>query len=103
MPNTKEQTTSVLYVVAKDAKTLKTSLEQAGYLDKRYRMTNAESGPSLASATGFIAVPVTKECVAMLDEASGKQPDWSRLLVARGQQKVPFSTAVLGQQQTKSL
>lgn len=99
MVDAKEQTTTVLYVLARHAKALKTALEQAGYLDKRYRMTKAESGPSLKRAMGFIAVPVTSECVAMLEEASDEQPEWSSLVVARGQQQVPFSTAVLGQQQ----
>ena len=84
---------------AKDAKTLKTKLEQAGYLDKRYRMTKAESGPSLHNAAGCIAVPVTLECVAILVDKEDEPPDWSTLVVARGQQEVPLSTALLGRQQ----
>lgn len=95
--NEKQTTTNVLYVPAKDAKTLKTNLEEEGYLDKRYRMTKAERGPSLENAAGVIAVPVTEECVAILEER-GVDAEWVALIVARGQQQVPFSTALLGQQ-----
>jgi len=90
-----EATTDVLFVTARNAKTLKTALEQAGYLDKKFRMAKAESGPSLENAGWHIAVPVTRECLATL-EGDDEQPKWSSLIVAKGQQPVPFSTAVLG-------
>lgn len=93
----KEQETNVLYVAAGNAKTIKTALEEAGYLDKRYRMIKAESGPSLEDPAGIIAVPVTNECMAALAN-NEELPDWFSLLVTTGIQKVPFSTAVLGQQ-----
>lgn len=99
---TKEQSsTDVFYVTARDAKTLKTALEQAGYLDKRYRMTKAETGPSLENTDGHIAVPVTRECLAIFEENRGEMLDWCSLIVARGRQQVPFSTAVLGRQQKR--
>jgi hypothetical protein len=88
----------VLYVTARDAKTLKTALERAGYLDKKFRMAKAESGPSLENAGWHIAVPVIPECLAMLENNSGDQPEWVSLVVAKGQQQVPFSSAALGQQ-----
>jgi hypothetical protein len=94
----KEQTTDVFYVTAGNAKTLKSALEDAGYLDKRYRMVKAESGPSLEDAVGHIAVPVTKECLAKFQEES-ETSEWYSLVVSRGEQVVPFSTAVLGRQQ----
>ena len=89
----KEERTSVLYVMARDAKALKTALEDAGYLDKNYRMTTAAA---FQNAGKHIAVPITEEGLAILE--NGKRPDWCSLVVARGTQKVPFSTAVLGRQ-----
>lgn len=90
--------TDVLYVTARDAKTLKTELERAGFLDKTFRMAKAESGPSLENAGWHIAVPVTSECLVMLEKDGADQPEWASFVVAKGQQQVPFSSAVLGQQ-----
>jgi hypothetical protein len=61
-------------------------------------MVKAESGPSLENAIGIIAVPVTKECLAKMQEES-ETPEWYSFVVSTGEQVVPFSTAVLGRQQ----
>lgn len=91
-------TTNVLYVSAANAKTLKNALEEAGHLDKQYRMTKAESGPSLKDALGIIAVPITRECLTALEDSDGELPEWYSLVITTGKQEVPFSTAVLGRQ-----
>ena len=92
----KEQTTSVLFVTTRNAKALKTALEEYKYLDKKFRMTKAD-GSVLENPANYIAVPVTDACLAALEEQSDP-PAWYSLVVAKGQQQVPFSTALLGRQ-----
>ena len=90
------QTTNVLYVTNQNAKTVKTALEYAGFLDKTYRMTKAD-GSILPDPSGHIAVPVTTECCDEI-QREGEPPAWYSLVVAIGEQEVPFSTAMLGRQ-----
>jgi hypothetical protein len=92
----KHQTTSVLYVTTRNAKALKTALEESGYLDKSFRMTKAD-GSVMEKPASYIAVPVTDECLAVLEEQSDP-PAWYSLVIAKGKQQVPFSTALLGRQ-----
>lgn len=92
----KDQTTSVLYVTTRNAKALKTALEESEYLDKSFRMAKAD-GSLLENPANHIAVPVTDECLAALEEQSDL-PTWYSLVVAKGKQQVPFSTVLLGRQ-----
>ena len=90
--------TDVVYVENKNAKSLKIGLEQASFLNRSFRMTRADSSATLQNEKPHIAVPITHECKERLfgsKSVTGKYP-WSSLISARGRQKVPFSTSVLG-------
>ena len=125
MPSRPASKTSVLYVRKKDAKLLKTRLEQAALLDKRFRMTPVEAsaaagadGADAAAASqrveaphDCIAVPVTRECVARTARDATCVNEWKdgrfqwpgsdgdvmgRLVVGLGEYACPHSTKMLG-------
>lgn len=83
-------------MTTRNAKALKTALEESQYLDKNYRMSKVD-GSLLEYPADHIAVPVTNECLAALEEQS-ELPDWYSLVVAKGEQQVPLSSALLGRQ-----
>jgi hypothetical protein len=83
-------------VTTGNAKDLKTALEESEYLDKNYRMTKAD-GSVLENPANHIAVPVTNECLTALEDPN-EQPVWYSLIVAKGKQRVPLSSALLGRQ-----
>jgi hypothetical protein len=95
--------TNVLYAESKDAKTLRTFLEEDGLLDKNYRMTKVDR---LATTKGedddriLIAVPVIQKAIESLK--SQNIPYWADLVIDSGCQKMPFSTAVLGSRKQKT-
>jgi len=72
----------VVYALKRNAKRAKTALDEAGFLDKNFRMVPAEADPNT------IALPVTKSFVMnnFLEE----------ILIGEGQQFCPFSTKVMG-------
>jgi len=88
-------TTNVLFVHPKNAKVVKTALEDSGFLDKRYRMTKTNGG--------IIAVPITQECIAATRATNdGTNIDsWLNLVESIGTHSVPFSTAMMGRQKRK--
>jgi len=89
----------VVYVLKKDAKTLKGMLECRNFLVKSRRMAPATTDGGLEDPTPYIAVPVTSDC---LDQLSGSDEvladngtaSWKCLVQGRGRQRLPFSTAV---------
>lgn len=84
----KEQVTNVIYVYKRDAKKVKTILEQHELLDKMYRLTKVDPDCFLASKSSVpkgdgadssveednellskcIAIPVVQECIALLQQ-----------------------------------
>ena len=125
MPSRPASKTSVLYVRKKDAKLLKTRLEQAALLDKRFRMTpvdaSAAAGADGAGAAAAsqrvealhdcIAVPVTRECMARTARDATCVNEWKddrfqwpdsdgdvmgQLVVGLGEYACPHSTKMLG-------
>ncbi|KAL7467225.1 hypothetical protein ACHAXS_007475 [Conticribra weissflogii] len=64
----------VLCVASRFAKKVKTELERLGYLDKRYKMVKVSGHPTgendaaNSSTDNMIALPVTENCIANLDE-----------------------------------
>lgn len=106
--------TSVLYVYRRDAKAIKSQLEEASLLDKRFRMLPTTSDAVVNSNDGVdttsvkddiisgicIAVPVTNECTEMYHQYSNTEqpspPIWTTRVVASGMHICPFSTSTLG-------
>lgn len=79
-------TCEVVYVSKRNAKTLKTQLEELYFLDKRYRLTDPvdlgvarlfEKGTVLALSS-CVAVPVSPVCIDLL-LAKHESGDWGRL------------------------
>eukprot|EP00816_Leptocylindrus_hargravesii_P000601 CAMPEP_0196827856 /NCGR_PEP_ID=MMETSP1362-20130617/94376_1 /TAXON_ID=163516 /ORGANISM="Leptocylindrus danicus, Strain CCMP1856" /LENGTH=284 /DNA_ID=CAMNT_0042208509 /DNA_START=533 /DNA_END=1384 /DNA_ORIENTATION=- len=96
-PNDACAETDVIYVASKDAKCLKTALESASYLDKRYRMKKADKNTPNSESCSCIAVPITKSCVEEVVNADGEKPIWyEKYALAFGKEVAPFSTVVLG-------
>eukprot|EP00978_Attheya_sp_CCMP212_P009431 scaffold22312_cov48-Attheya_sp.AAC.2 len=96
--------TQVLYVTTRNAKKLKNELERHDYLDTRYRMIKADERAPISDYTNHIAVPVTKDCFALVqhhhtldEEEQNIQPHWTLLVTGLGTQECPYSTKVLGQ------
>ena len=96
--------TQVLYVMTRNAKKLKNELEGHGYLDTRYRMIKADEKAPISDDTNHIAVPVTNDCVALVqhhytlnEEEQNLKPHWISLVSGLGSQECPYSTKVLGQ------
>lgn len=90
--------TDVVYVENKNAKHLKTALEQVSFLNRSFRMTKADSSALIQNEKPHIAVPITNECKERLfgnNHATEMYP-WASLISAQGRQKVPYSTSVLG-------
>jgi hypothetical protein len=95
--------TSVLYVQRRDAKMIKSHLEDNSQLDKRFRMVptnsdaiiqgsqrgNGEETMSQVISGQCIAVPVTQTCITNLDEYS-----WAERVVGTGLHYCPFSTSM---------
>jgi len=98
--------TTVAFVISIKAKQLKTALEAASFLDKRYRMTKATKSsqeflllPSEASQYGIVAVPILNECVsAVNDPVRREELSWMHLVAGFGTHEVPYSSSILGRQ-----
>jgi hypothetical protein len=85
----------VLYAKAQDAKQLKTTLADAGFLDKRYRMTKQENDVG-GEQVVVIAIPVTTECLEQWLANEWSSP----LVVGHGQEKeMPLSTSQFARKQ----
>uniref|UniRef100_A0A7S4TAT0 tRNA(Phe) 7-[(3-amino-3-carboxypropyl)-4-demethylwyosine(37)-N(4)]-methyltransferase n=1 Tax=Ditylum brightwellii TaxID=49249 RepID=A0A7S4TAT0_9STRA len=102
--------TNVLYVLNKNAKTLKNELENHSFLDKTYRMIKADSAVAasvgLMNSCSYIAVPITDACLTSLSQQKQKQQDdengvndssfsWLSLVAATGSQNVPYSSSFM--------
>jgi tRNA wybutosine-synthesizing protein 3 len=94
--------TRVVFVTKRNAKSLKTLLEESSLLDKTYRMTAADPLAPLSDPSLYIAVPVTKQCLDQLESMRGQAvdelPAWMRLVEGTGQQQVPYSTSCFARQ-----
>lgn len=86
--------TYVIFVRNKKAKELKVALEALGILDRRFRMTKAEDSTQFQSAVGMIAVPIIDDFHSIISRDDSTS--WTSLVEGSGTQKMPFSTAVLG-------
>jgi hypothetical protein len=95
-------TTNVVYVSKKNAKTLKTLLEEASLLDKRFRMTKAATNEDEA-LRDCIAVPITEVCSSIMMNERSQQPAWISLVEGRGRQPVPFSTGTFAGNKVKNV
>jgi hypothetical protein len=90
-------TTTVAFVCCKNAKQLKTALEAAGYLDKKYRMIRTMKEEDGQIDT--VAVPIISECMkAIKDPIQMKELSWVHLISGFGTHYVPYSPSLLGQQ-----
>jgi len=115
----------VLYCEKRNAKLVKTRLEELGLIDTTYRMTSADDDEFLQSklheppmkdlrslslqsdiisSRDCIAVPINQECMnAMLKESRiEKHDDWSNYVVRYGRQICPFKPSILGNSSTNS-
>lgn len=81
----------VLYVLRRNAKTVKVALEKEGLLHKQYRMTQPTPNSLQDSC---IAIPVTKECLEMAG-------DWISKVESTGRQYCPYSSAFMGNNRNK--
>ena len=98
--------TTVAFVISIKAKQLKTALEAASFLDKRYRMTMATKSSqeflllsSESSQYGLVAVPILNECVsAVNDPIRREELSWMHLVAGFGTYEVPYSSSILGRQ-----
>ena len=98
----------VVYVAARHAKEVKNELELLSYLDKRYKMVKVERRPHCIDNGGegqmehLVAIPITKEAVVTGPDnltTSSLRPEnksFQNLLVGRGKEMVPFSSASTG-------
>ncbi len=86
--------THVIFVRNKKAKELKMALEALGFLDRRFRMTKAEDSTQFQSAVDMIAVPIIDDFHSII--GTDDSTSWTSLVEGSGTQKMPFSTAVLG-------
>jgi Met-10+ like-protein len=95
---------SVLYVLKKNAKTVKTALEDHGWILKEFRMTPAveDAFPSNNNDDDAQVAYTYKDCLAIpivpdyLHQQSLSDCIWNRLIIGLGTQHCPFSTGVLG-------
>ncbi|KAL7581077.1 hypothetical protein ACA910_005880 [Epithemia clementina (nom. ined.)] len=95
--------TDVVFVSKRNAKLLRTHLEEAGMLDKRYRMTPAAEAATDAAAVGVeniqdcIAVPITSHGLSFYlsrDRAMGnKEEEFWSMVQEVGRRVMPLSTA----------
>jgi hypothetical protein len=84
----KSELTHIIIVAPPTAKEVKLKLAGLGWLDKRYRMTKV--------SPQSIAIPITADGFQFLSEVT--QPEtptesWYSLILDKGQQEMPFSTA----------
>ena len=79
-------TVDVLYVLRRNAKAVKVSLEKDGLIHKQFRMTKP-TDESISNTC--VAIPVTEECLT-------KTGTWTSMVVARSQQSCPYSSSYLG-------
>jgi tRNA wybutosine-synthesizing protein 3 len=96
----------VVYVDKRNAKSLKTQLEETQLLDKRYRLTDpVQSGVvswfrDMRELASYMAVPVCPSCVETMvaqlpsnnDESAQSAPTWMRLVAGYGKQSCPRSS-----------
>jgi len=89
--------TTVLYVQNRNAKELKTGLLKSSFLDRNYRMVKVDVNTPIGDPSGqiHIAVPVTSAGFEAAVQELNRYA-WESLVVGRGKQVMPFSTAVLG-------
>jgi hypothetical protein len=80
----------VLYALRRNAKPAKKTLEQAGFLNKNFRMTAVVGDDLPANLQDCIAIPVVKEMDTYQDGP------WSEFVIDSGLQVCPYSTSVLG-------
>ena len=108
-PTELPETTNVVYVRKQDAKFVKTQLEKAALLDRKYRMcpANPSAASDLSDPSSCIAIPIDGIDIRMLDENENKThtgdlSDESKssliascasLILGFGKQKAPRSTA----------
>jgi len=88
-------TVSVLYVLRRNAKTVKESLEREGLLHKQYRMTQPSSD-DYSLRDSCIAIPVTEKCL----ERDGA---WAPMVASVGRQYCPYSSSFLGTHKSTSM
>jgi hypothetical protein len=87
--------TDVLYVQKRNAKQLKTLLENAGLLDKKFRITPADTALSaLDDPVSCMAVPVVPTALRMWQSAEGGDAlPWGPLVAGTGRQGVLWSSS----------
>ena len=103
----KDDSVSVLYVLKKNAKTVKNQLEDgSGWIDKRYRMTAADASGFCANVDSEETAVSHKECLAIpvlpayFEDVNNHQ-EWNQLVIGHGRQPCPYSTSVLGNPQKR--
>ena len=108
-----DQETDVVFVFKRDAKKLRVKLEQAGWLDKRYRMTPAAPTDSdeanVDNFRDYIAVPIMPQARSVLSQderiigvqgEASTGDNWHSLVHSVGTRKMPLSTANFASQRT---
>jgi tRNA wybutosine-synthesizing protein 3 len=87
--------TDVLYVQKRNAKQLKTLLENAGLLDKKFRITPADTALSaLDDPVSCMAVPVVPTALQIWQSAEGGDAiPWGPLVAGTGRQGVLWSSS----------
>jgi hypothetical protein len=91
----------VLYVDRRNAKKAKTMLEEASWLDKRHRMFPADSHAPILDVEKCIALPVSESCLFALDAMETGSINLGKIIIGRGKQSMPLSTAAYANQAKK--
>uniref|UniRef100_A0A8J9SGE2 tRNA(Phe) 7-[(3-amino-3-carboxypropyl)-4-demethylwyosine(37)-N(4)]-methyltransferase n=1 Tax=Phaeodactylum tricornutum TaxID=2850 RepID=A0A8J9SGE2_PHATR len=91
----------VLYVDRRNAKKAKTMLEEASWLDKRHRMFPADSHAPILDVEKCIALPVLESCLFALDAMETGSINLGKIIIGRGKQSMPLSTAAYANQAKK--
>lgn len=90
-----KQRTNVVYVASKDARKVKNSLQQNGWLDKRFRMIKVDLGLRTGTSVHDDNLNQNKQAVALPISVPFVQvaPVFEELILHHGEEELPFSTS----------
>ncbi|GAX22722.1 tRNA wybutosine-synthesizing protein 3 [Fistulifera solaris] len=85
----------VVFVKKQNAKQVKILLENLDYLSETHRMAPATNADALGDDyLQYVALPIKPQALAKLNDVSFDEPPWASLIEAKGQQVLPFRTAM---------
>ena len=84
--------TNVIYVIPRDAKSVRLELERLGFFDSRFKLVKVEMNKDGDDKNIVIGLPITQHCKALC-LSEGLSPISESQIIGWGEETAPFSSS----------